>query len=1254
MSVLAHQLGAQLAVLWALSSDGAFFVAEASAGPRQSALRPGAALPAALGDHRHNSLQRIQASKASTTYTCVDPESLQMNLHGACQARAHALMAGADEGSSSGGGGPQPFGKLPYDLAELAERCSTAGGAGGGGWEGMTGGGVASVTDFAVLPLVSGGAVVGAVTLAMHRGCLPPQHRGSHECSGAGATDMPRSPAAKPDEQLLLPAPPPLMPLDFPKLPDGFGANDDGNRLDGIDRSGSKQRLMLAAAAGPLAAATSAAAYGTAAAHGVEPSGTSLTNRIRRAFSRTDKGDQSAGAKAASRAAGAARDTPLSPGRVPLPASFWLHSAACVYQLSQLAHFLGYGFFSDAEQSSFVAQCCSLVSGVAVAPDMQALVNCLIGMTTGIIYQRFRLQAHVLVALVHSSGTTAAYLKQQRQPRASIARTVAAHPSGVAAGAYGGGSGHGGSRYPLAGVGVGGMAGVGLYGGGSGLAGGRAHSQRDMSSQQRLYTLGGYTAAAAAAAAAQALYGSGGGAGAGGGAGQGGGGGGGGSGVGNGVGDVPMAPAMQALHQANLSNASAGGDGSPSPTGGNGGTSATGAGGVAGNTAATAPIHGGGGGPGTGGGGGRGGGVSGGLFNLSAALLGRKTRSQSQLRSARSVPLQSDAQDGIVGYASETSGQTSVTATIISLSHTLLADALAASPPAGTAVLSCAEALARDAAPIRDISLASRLVADVGLPGPAIALPTDESVIATGTYSLSGGGGGTGMLSPSTSFLRCGSACGVGTGTAGSGRHAPLGSLVIALGLGCSGRSVSNGVSPAGFGGFSGTIPPAAGLSGVSNNRMSVGRGNGRPSNSSNYPSLYGGGGGQYQQGPGQGPPQRTSAASTGLGAVSGMLVGPMGGHPVSGCIEESGETNVQAGLAVGLGGPTQGAAGQPGQQLPASEPYLALYVAFREVLQEPVLDKLLQETTQMVELVTPSVQQRLLTGLRHEWAAMHSRLLNPAAFIGGQSLLSAAGGGLSAALGPGGGSVAVGGACPAPSASNSRLGRQPNSHDWTEALVTGELWQGCGGGSGPLSFALEEPAPLSHLQVLVNSFHSTLSSIQVIPTAEGGGGAGPGDRDVAYERDKPEAVQRAARRQRALLRDALEVAASAALSHPNLVQLHTYFTDVMVVEYQGDAPGRYRLMHVAESVPGDPTGAVNLVLVLEYYDGGNLRQAMERGVFFRRDRLPSPAHLPAARAEAAGAGGAAAALAAAAELAPNFEVQLAVLMSAGYKKGTV
>ena len=60
----------------------------------------------------------------------------------------------------------------------------------------------------------------------------------------------------------------------------------------------------------------------------------------------------------------------------------------------------------------------------------------------------------------------------------------------------------------------------------------------------------------------------------------------------------------------------------------------------------------------------------------------------------------------------------------------------------------------------------------------------------------------------------------------------------------------------------------------------------------------------------------------------------------------------------------------------------------------------------------------------------MHSRLLNPAGFIGGQSLLSVAGGGMSAVLGPGGNGTGGGGV--APSASNSRRGRQPSSHDWT------------------------------------------------------------------------------------------------------------------------------------------------------------------------------------------------------------------------------
>lgn len=200
---------------------------------------------------------------------------------------------------------------------------------------------------------------------------------------------------------------------------------------------------------------------------------------------------------------------------------------------------------------------------------------------------------------------------------------------------------------------------------------------------------------------------------------------------------------------------------------------------------------------------------------------------------------------------------------------------------------------------------------------------TDESVTNTSIYGLNGGGG---VFSPSTSFLRRGSACGMGAGTGGGGRHAPLGSLVIAVGLGCAG-SDSDGLI-AGFGGFSGSVP---GLSGISNNRISLDRGIGRPSHG-NYHPYFNGGGSHYQQA--QAPPQRTSAASTGLGPVSGMLLGPMGGHPVSGCIEESAEANVQAGPGGGAAGATARLQAAPQALLPASEPYIALYVAFREVLQ--------------------------------------------------------------------------------------------------------------------------------------------------------------------------------------------------------------------------------------------------------------------------------------------------------------------------------
>ncbi|KXZ41240.1 hypothetical protein GPECTOR_618g707 [Gonium pectorale] len=132
--------------LWALSSDGTVFVAQASGGPARGWLRPGATAPAALGERRGSSLQRVQASKMSEVFTAVPAAP-----------RPAAMAEAAVEYRE-----PTP---LTYDLAELA--------AAGGG----------SLTDFAVLPLLSGGEVVGAVTLAVHRSHMPPQRRGRSNSS---------------------------------------------------------------------------------------------------------------------------------------------------------------------------------------------------------------------------------------------------------------------------------------------------------------------------------------------------------------------------------------------------------------------------------------------------------------------------------------------------------------------------------------------------------------------------------------------------------------------------------------------------------------------------------------------------------------------------------------------------------------------------------------------------------------------------------------------------------------------------------------------------------------------------------------------------------------------------------------------------------------------------------------------------------------------------------------------------------------
>ncbi|GFR53067.1 hypothetical protein Agub_g15766, partial [Astrephomene gubernaculifera] len=92
--------------------------------------------------------------------------------------------------------------------------------------------------------------------------------------------------------------------------------------------------------------------------------------------------------------------------------------------------------------------------------------------------------------------------------------------------------------------------------------------------------------------------------------------------------------------------------------------------------------------------------------------------------------------------------------------------------------------------------------------------------------------------------------------------------------------------------------------------------------------------------------------------------------------------------------------------------------------------------------------------------------------------------------------------------------------------------------------------------------------------------------------------------------RGAMEVAVTATLSHPNVVQTYAHFSDVVVVERQtagggaggSGAPPQLRLCaHDDPVFRGQKAGPLNTVLCLEYCDAGTLLTAARRGDF----RLP-------------------------------------------------
>ncbi|KAG2431409.1 hypothetical protein HXX76_009424 [Chlamydomonas incerta] len=316
---------------------------------------------------------------------------------------------------------------------------------------------------------------------------------------------------------------------------------------------------------------------------------------------------------------------------------------------------------------------------------------------------------------------------------------------------------------------------------------------------------------------------------------------------------------------------------------------------------------------------------------------------------------------------------------------------------------------------------------------------------------------------------------------------------------------------------------------------------------------------------------------------------------------------------------------------LPGGGPLLCAYLTSREPLPETLLEAALAVVHQALQLCLYSVHM-LLSGageVGEEWSTLHDVHLHPSSVAVSTTCtprsLVRSGTGPHPAMPHAASMPSASPACMAP----DELGAMTNGNS-TSAMRR------------QLSFSITTTsaaaAPRSNLGMMVSSIRSSLNAVlsqRAVLEAEGlqddvngvellkqigQGGQGvvfcgtlhglevaikvvgtEEGADEVYDIDDEGAMIKL---KRVLKRDATELAVTTSISHPNIVQVFSYFVDVMVVEYVGQ-PDRFKLLpkakgHAASGADGGVgvTGPSNMIICMEYCDAGSLKHAVKRGCF--------------------------------------------------------